>query len=147
PNPYTNGSGDALRSEIVVWNVSQGTCNKSSWTHAVNGTSAANFYVGANAGSDDFAGEIRMVRISDRFHPPTEAWVQLAEVSIDLGTICYPELVAHVVPISGATGNADGSTYDDITAARDFGGACDHLAWSGLPVLSGVPFTVSAWIH
>lgn len=76
PNLLTTGAGNALRSELRVYNVSDDLYAQIVWTHAVRLTSSSGdavCWASDTAGSNSFTGTPWAIRISHgRFHPATE---------------------------------------------------------------------------
>lgn len=76
PNVYTTGSGNAYRSRLSVWNITDGTYFQSTVTHAVpvDATGSAIFGARSTAGGSAYTGVITAARWSvGRHHPSTEA--------------------------------------------------------------------------
>jgi len=74
PNILTTGAGDAVRSEVWIYNYSSGVFAHTVFTHAMPTTdSGFTFTVGANnGGASAFSGSIERVRISEQFHDNEE---------------------------------------------------------------------------
>ncbi len=74
PNPLTTGAGDAMRSELWISNMTNGTWEASFGTHAVQASqgAAAMTWGGRTTGSSIFTGIIYAYRLSRAFHSSTE---------------------------------------------------------------------------
>lgn len=109
PNPDTTGAGDAARSQIVHWNVTDGTHDRSAWmTHAAisTGTGTATWGADDNTGTAAFAGTITGILFEARLMSGAEIaadWVQTRlAVSGDV------EVVHRGIPIEPDTFDAAG---------------------------------------
>lgn len=109
PNPDTTGAGDAARSQIVHWNVTDGTHDRSAWmTHAAisTGTGTATWGADDNTGTAAFAGTITGILFEARL-------MSGAEIAADWVTtrITVPsdlEVVHRGIPIEHDTFDAAG---------------------------------------
>jgi len=163
PNVLTTGAGDALRSELRAWNVTDGTYSQTTFTHAVrsSGTGDLVCWASSAAGANAFVGTARGIRISaGRFRTATETredWIGSTSAPTITGQTRLEAIVAE--PATGGAGveiNEPGAFAGPVLAqAAASAGQNDLRTWSPTghasyferPALEGSTFTgqPTAW--
>lgn len=156
PNPLTTGASDAYRSELHVWNITLGTYESSSATHAQQTSPGAGvaFVWGARNTSDGspFTGSMYEVRLCSSFHSSTETAACYVDnvygAAFGTGPVWEPDLRTLYDRRSTVTGSTGGSpSYDYETGGLEFSGQPDLASWSDPYDLSGNAFSISIWYH